>query len=92
MFIKGPDDPLFKRFKTWFQREKAADATFPSENSFRKLHWSVIDPSSPTGPYRSEESWLARAVLTWVQEALSSDTFHRRDYRELCELINMILG
>mgnify|MGYP005699149829 CR=1 FL=1 len=50
---------------------------------FQVTYRSAIDQTVLTGPYRSGESWLAKAVLTWVKEALSSDTIPCGDYREL---------
>ena len=89
----GPDDPLFKRFKLWFtkkaQEAKGNNAKFPDPGLFSKWEW---DDESPTGPYRSEVTWWARATLTWVREQLYANTFPRGDYRELCEIINITLG
>ena len=65
---------------------------FPDPGLFAKWQWDDNDEDSPTGPYLSEQSWWARATLTWVQEQLYIGTFTRGDYRELCELINVILG
>lgn len=89
----GPDDPLFKLFKTWFtgrvQESRANGTVFPDPAMFAKWQW---DDDSPSGPYRSDVTWWARATLTWAREQLHADTFPRGDYREFCELINIILG
>jgi hypothetical protein len=90
---KGPDDPLFKRFKAWYvkrvQEARLNDARFPDPGLFSKWQWEDI---SATGPYQSDLTWWERATLTWVQDQLHANTFPRGDYRELCELINIILG
>lgn len=92
-FSLGPDDPLFKRFKTWYaervEEARLNGTKFPDAGSFQK--WQRED-TSPTGPYQSDISWWEHATLTWVQEQLCANTFPRGDYRELCELINIILG
>lgn len=62
---------------------------FPDPAAFSTWQW---DDESPTGPYLSDATWFARATLTWVQEQLHINTFPRGDYREFCELINVVLG
>ena len=92
----GPDDPLFKSFKEWFLEQRANalqnQAIFPDPGMFRKWDWGEADAGSPTGPYLKEENWWARQTLEWVTRELLQNTFPRGDYRELCELINFVLG
>ncbi len=91
--LAGPDNPLFKRFKTWFEEMRGQDPTFPDPNVFRKWEWpSDDDRDAPYGPYQSAKSWFARASLTWVREALMQNTWKRGDYCELAELLNIVLG
>jgi hypothetical protein len=59
---------------------------------FAKWQWHESDEDWEHGPYMSEMSYWARETLTWVQNQLHANTFPRGDYRELCELINIILG
>ena len=93
MSLPGPDDPMFKKFQKWFNSERDSDASFPDPNSFSKWEWpSEYDRLSPTGPYESELSWYARAALTFAREILQQDTFTRGDYRELAEILNIVLG
>ena len=84
---------MFKRFKSWYMREadeaRQNHMQFPDPANFVKWEW---EDSSPTGPYRRELDWWARATLTWAQEQLLQGTFPREDYRELCELLNLVLG
>ena len=88
----GPDDPLFKRFKEWFishhNEARITHTRFPDPALFRKWQWEV----SETGPFQEDTDWWARTTLTWVRCRLLQDTFPRNDYRELCELINIVLG
>lgn len=95
LLYTGPDDPLFKRFKEWFttsrQEARGHGGNFPDPGIFVTWQWED-DETSPTGPYRSESNWWACATLSWVRDQLEADTFPRGDYRELCELINLILG
>ncbi len=89
-FPLGPDDPQFKQwFLTKIQEAMANGANFPDPGVFAKWEW---EDNSPTGPYQSNKTWWARATLTWVREQLEQNTFPRGDYREFCELINIILG
>ena len=80
----GPDDPLFKRFQSWFrqraQEARGDDAAFPDPALFAKWEWE----RAHRGPLH--------ASLTWVREQLENNMFPRGDYREFCELINLILG
>ena len=84
---------MFKRFKTWYLKEaneaRNQNMQFPNVDQFVKWQW---DDASPTGPYLTECQWWARSTLTWVQEHLALGTFPREDYRELCELLNVVLG
>jgi hypothetical protein len=86
---------LFKRFKKWFveraQEARGNGMIFPDPVEFSKWEWEEQE-SSPTGPYANSMNWWARATLTWVREQLYTDTFPRGDYREFCELLNIILG
>ena len=50
------------------------------------------DENSACGPYLKGENWFIRQSLNWVQEQLNTNTFPRDDYRELCELVNFVLG
>ncbi len=64
---------------------------FPDPGIFAKWEWDD-DDTSRTGPYQSELNWWACSTLSWIREQLMEDTFPRGDYREMCELINIILG
>jgi hypothetical protein len=93
MIIAGPDDPFFKRFKKWYKTQandaREHNAVFPDPADFNRWEWTE---TSPNGPYLTSMNWWARSTLTWVQEHLVRGTFPREDYRELCELINIVLG
>ncbi len=92
-YFAGPDDPMFKRFKTWFLNEagqaQLQNRAFPDPGTFVLWQW---EDTSPSGPYRSSLDWFARSTLTWVQDHLAKGTFPREDYRELCELLKIVLG
>ena len=91
-YFKGPDDCMFKRFKGWFLegREKDESEEFPSNSMLRKLDWEGA--ISPTAPYQNRESYRMLRTRIYVQELLYGGTFIRGDYRELCELLNFLLG
>ena len=88
----SPEDPLFKAFKEWFVQQRDAVPGFPEPGTFRTYDWGVSDTGYSIGPCRKEEHWFMRQTLDWLQEHLLKDTFPRADYREMCELINFILG
>jgi hypothetical protein len=64
---------------------------FPDPAVFQKWDWGIED-DHPIGPYTREENWYFRQTLDWAQLHLRRNTFPRGDYRELCELINFVLG
>ena len=82
---------MFKRFKGWFKDTRARDPNFPDPDTFAKWQWEGENPS-PTGPFLHTQNWWALATLTWAQERLHDNSFPRGDYREFCELLNIILG
>ena len=92
----SPDDPLFKSFQDWFNAQSNVHREngdeFPDIATFRKWDWGTEDKDSPNGPYFNEANWFAKQTLDWVQGKLAEDIFQRGDYRELCQLINFVLG
>ncbi len=62
---------------------------FPDQRNFVTWEWN---DKSTIGPYANLLDWWARTTLTWVEEKLAEATFPRDDYRELVELICIVLG
>ncbi|KAG0728124.1 hypothetical protein GWK47_033149 [Chionoecetes opilio] len=85
--IKGPEEPMFKRFQKWYlplAREAAAAAPprqFPDPNVLVRWEWPADFTSSPhIGPY-SITTTLALASKEWARAQLEANTFEREDYR-----------
>ena len=73
---KGPDDPLFKRFKE----------CFPMINTENRSVWTwPADQNS----WRHQ---MATEVLQWASVHMELATWDREDYRELLELVSIYLG
>lgn len=90
----GADNPLFKAFQEWFNKrreiaEKNGDP-FPDMDTLRKWDWGT--PEEDLQENNKNANWFAKKTLSWVQDRLYDDSFQRGDYRELCQLINFILG
>ena len=73
---KGPDDPLFKRFKEIFENLEIENRTT----------WEWPEDSNDWRHQR------ATAVLSWADKHMQLATWPREDYRELLELVVMFLG
>ena len=84
----GPNDALFKRFRVWYLAEsnnaRLNNTVFPDPTSFVTWEWNE---TSSTGLYKNSLN-----CLTWAKQRLTDGTFPREDYRELCELLNSVLG
>ena len=85
---KSPDDPFFKSFKEWFLTNK----NNISPETFRTYEWADEDKDCENGPFLKQENHFINQTRVWLQSHLEANTFPRDDYRELCELMNFILG
>ena len=88
----APSDRLFTAFQEWYNTQRMDNEQFPDHSTFRKWDWGEEDQNSPIGPYFREVNWFAKQTLDWAQDVLTDDVFERGDYRELCQLINFVLG
>ena len=63
-----------------------------SPETFRTYEWADEDKDCENGPFLKQENHFINQTRVWLQSHLEANTFPRDDYRELCELMNFILG
>ena len=80
LFIAGPTDPLYERFKKDFE--------FIPINELRLWEWPVDNHAQPFTFLVNR----AVDVRAWAERHLITGSFGRDDYRELCELVVHFLG